>query len=112
MFAKGQQEWTQKVITSEGACCHAAVGDLADVGKGCFVEHSGHIAVLCLHSHVQLNALETSDVEQVELVVQLATDISQDSISSPVRVDLQQTGGSMLFTMPCSTSEELKGEPV
>jgi len=108
VIAKGQQERTQKVITSEGACCHATVGDLAGVGEGCFVEHSGHVSVLCLHSNVQLDALETSDVEQVELVVQFATDIGQNRISSPSGVDLERPGGSLLFTMPGSTSEELR----
>ncbi len=69
MLAKGQQERTQKVVVSEGASCHTAIGDLADVCERRLIKHSGHIPVLCLHSNVQLDALETSDVEQVELVL-------------------------------------------
>jgi len=69
VFAKGQQERTQKVVVSEGACCHTAIGDLADVSERRLIKHSGHISVLCLCSNVQLDALETSDVEQVELVL-------------------------------------------
>lgn len=69
MFAKGQQKRTQKVVVREGACCHTAIRDLARVCKRRLVKHSGHISVLCLLSNVQLDTLETSHVEQVELVV-------------------------------------------
>ena len=88
MLAKGQQKGTQKVVVGEGACCHTATGDLADVCKRRLIKHSGHISVFCLLSNVQLDALKTSDVEQVELVVQFATDIGQNRISSPFSVDL------------------------
>ena len=57
MLAKGQQKWTQEIVVSEGACCHTATGDLADVCERRLIKHSGHISVLCLLSNVQLNAL-------------------------------------------------------
>ena len=69
MLAKGQQERTQKVVVSEGASCHTAIGDLADVCERRLIKHSGHVSVLCLLSNVQLDAFETCHVEQVELVV-------------------------------------------
>lgn len=95
MLAKGQQKWTQKSVISEGACCHTAAGDLADVCKRRLVKCSGHISavssLLCLLSNVHLEALEPSDVEQVELVVQFATDIGQNRISSSSSVDQRRS---------------------
>jgi len=87
MLAKGQQKGTKKVVIGEGACCHPAVGDLADVCERRLIKHSCHISVLCLLSNVQLDALETSYVEQVKLVVQFATDIRHNGISSSSSVD-------------------------
>jgi hypothetical protein len=47
----------------------------------------------------------------VELVVQFATDIGQNRISSPIGVDLQQVGVRLSFRVP-SNSEQLRGQPL
>ena len=69
-FPRGSQKGPKQVIVGQCASSYKPLFDLTDIRKCCLSEDSCDVAMLCLCSNVEFDAIQSAYVEEMDLVVQ------------------------------------------